>query len=379
MTSSTLRSCVLAALLLALVASTALAQTGQLRGRVLGHDGQGLRDAMVFIERGGVRGNYKVKTNKKGNYFHAGLPLGQYTVRLEVDGKQVYSINGYQIKLGEEKPLDFDLGEIQREAQAAQASGAGPTKDQLAAMSEQQRKEYEKALKARQQQISKNKQLNETFNAGMEAKRLKDYAVSVQHFRKALEIDADQHVIWGNMAEALSGLVSTKAGAERDQVGEEAITTYRKAIELEPDPAYHNNLGLLLIRLQRVDEGTAELEKAAQMAPDNAGTYYFNLGATMVNTGNTDGAIDAFRKATEVQPDFANAYYQLATVLVGTAQMKEDGSIIPAAGTVEAYQKYLDLDPQGPYAASAQAMVQSLSGKLETTFEQPKRRRSSRK
>ena len=126
MTSSTLRSCVLAALLLALVASTALAQTGQLRGRVLGHDGQGLRDAMVFIERVGVRGNYKVKTNKKGNYFHAGLPLGQYTVRLEVDGKQVYSINGYQIKLGEEKPLDFDLGEIQREAQAAQSSGAGP-------------------------------------------------------------------------------------------------------------------------------------------------------------------------------------------------------------------------------------------------------------
>jgi len=78
-------------------------------------------------------------------------------------------------------------------------------------------------------------------------------------------------------------------------------------------------------------------------------------------------------------PDFANAYYQLATVLVGTAQMKEDGTVVPAPGTVEAYQKYLDLDPQGPYAASAQAMVQSLSGTLETTFEQPKRRRSSRK
>ena len=99
----------------------------------------------------------------------------------------------------------------------------------------------------------------------------------------------------------------------------------------------------------------------------------------MVNTGNTDGAISAFTKATEVQPDFANAYYQLATVLVGTAQMKEDGTVVPAPGTVEAYQKYLDLDPQGPYAASAQAMVQSLSGTLETTFEQPKRRRSSRK
>ena len=369
-----IRSSVLAALVLSLFAASAVAQVGSVRGKVTDQSGQGLRDAMVFIERVGVRGNYKVKTNKKGNYFHAGLPLGQYVVRLEVDGKQVYSINGYQVKLGDDKPLNFDLAEIQRESQAAQ-SGAGPTKEQLAAMSEAQRKDYERALKSRQQQISKNKKLNEAFNAGMEAKRLKDFDVAIRHFKEAVELDPKQDVIWGNMAEALSGLVSTKVGAQRDAVGEEAIQAYHSAIELKPDPAYHNNLGLLLIKLQRVDEGTAELEKAATMAPDNAGTYYFNLGATMVNTGNTDRAIAAFQRATEAQPDFANAYYQLATVLVGTAEMKEDGSVVPAPGTVEAYQKYLDLAPNGPYAASAQAMVQSLSGKLETTFEQPKRRK----
>lgn len=369
-----IRHCVLATFAFALLATSALAQVGSVRGKVIDAQGQGLRDAMVYIERVGVRGNYKVKTNKRGNYFHAGLPLGRYNIRLEIDGKQVYNVNGYQVKLGEEKPLDFDLGEILREAQAAQ-SGAGPTKDQLAAMSEAQRKEYEKALKARQQQISKNKKLNETFNLGMEAKRLKDFDVAVRHFKEAAEIDAEQDVIWGNMAESLAGLVTSKTGAERDQVGEDAINAYHQAIALKPDPAYHNNLGLLLVRLQRIEEGKAELEKAAQLSPQNAGTYYFNLGAVMVNTGNTDGAISAFTKATEAQPDFANAYYQLATVLVGTAKMNEDGSVVPAAGTVEAYQKYLDLEPGGPYAASAQAMVQSLSGKLETTFEQPKKRR----
>ncbi len=374
MPRNTIRCCVLGTLILTVLATGAWAQTGAVRGKVIDENGQGLRDAMVFIERVGVRGNYKVKTNKRGNFFHAGLPLGQYMVRLEIDGKQVYSINGYQVKLGEEKPLNFDLGEIRRESQAA-SSGAGPSKDQLAAMSEAQRKQYEQQLKARQQQISKNKKLNDAFNAGMEAKRLKDYQVAVQHFRAAAEIDAEQDVIWGNMAEALAGLVSTKTGAERDQVGEEAIKAYRQAIALKPDPAYHNNLGLLLVRLERIEEGSAELETAAQLAPENAGTYYFNLGAVMVNTGNTDGAISAFTKATEVQPDFANAYYQLATALVGTATMQEDGSVIPAPGTVEAYQKYIDLEPQGPYAGSAQAMVQSLSGKLETTFEQPKKRR----
>ena len=374
MPSKTIRHCVLSTLALALLATSAFAQVGSVRGKVIDPEGQGVRNAMVYIERVGVRGNYKVKTNKRGNYFHAGLPLGQYNVRLEIDDKPVYSVSGYQVKLGEEKPLDFDLGEILQERQAAQ-SGSGPTKEQLAAMSEAQRKEYEKALKARQQQISKNKKLNDTFNAGMESKRLKDYAIAVQHFKEAAAIDAKQDVIWGNMAEALAGLVSTKAGDAREQAGNEAIDAYLKAIELKPDPAYHNNLGLLLVRLQRIEEGKAELEKAAQLSPENAGTYYFNLGAVMVNTGNTDGAISAFTKATEAQPDFANAYYQLATVLVSTATMKEDGSVIPAPGTVEAYQKYLDLAPTGPYAASAQAMVQSLSGKLETVFEQPKKRR----
>ncbi len=378
MTSKKILGCILAALVLTLLASSAVAQTGALQGKVIDANGEGVRDAMIYIERIGVRGNYKVKSRKNGNYFHAGLPLGKYNVRLEIDGKEVYSISNYQMKLGEAEPVDFDLGEIQNEQKSRQASG-GPTKDDVAAMSDQQRKQYDKALKAREQQISKNKKLNETFNAAMEAKRLQDYATAVQHFREAAEIDDAQDVIWGNLAEALSGMVSTKTGEERDQVGEEAIAAYRQAITLRPDPAYHNNLGLLLIRMQRVEEGAAELETAAQLAPDNAATYYFNLGATMVNTGNTKGAIDAFTKATVVQPEFANAYYQLATVLVGTAQMKEDGSIIPAAGTVEAYQKYLELEPQGQYVASAQAMVQSLTGKLETSFEQPKQRRSQKK
>ena len=374
MPSKSIRIGALAALVFTLLASTAVAQTGAVRGRVLDESGQGIQGAMVYIERIGMRGNYKVKTNKKGSYFHAGLPMGEYNLRLEINNQEIQTINSYRVKLGEPEAVDFDLGEIKREQQAAQGAG-GPTKEQLAGMSEQQRKRYEEDLKKRQQQISKNKELNETFNAGMEAKRLEDFAIAVQHFKKAAEIDPEQHVVWGNMAEALAGLVRAKTGAERDAVSEEAISAYRQAMTLEPDPAYANNLGLLLIRLNRFDEGVAELEKAAEMSPENAGTYYFNLGATMVNTGNTQGAIDAFKKATVAKPDFANAYYQLATALVGTATMNDDGSVIPAPGTVEAYQKYLDLEPAGPYAASAQAMVQTLSSTLETSFEQPSKRR----
>jgi tetratricopeptide (TPR) repeat protein len=243
-------------------------------------------------------------------------------------------------------------------------------------MSNQQRKLYEKALKDRQQTISKNKKLNAAFNAGMEAKRLKDFATAVSYLKEATEIDPAQHVVWANLAELYSALFSTKVGDARKETEDLAIEAYHKALAIKPDPAYHNNLGLTLIKTGLLEEGSAELEIAAQLAPENAGTYYFNLGAVMVNSGNTERAIEAFRKATEVRPDYADAFYQLATALVGTAQMKDDGSIVPAAGTVEAYQKYLNLEPEGSYAPSAQAMVQSLTGKLETVFEQPNKRRN---
>ena len=356
------------------LAAPALAQTGSLRGKVTDENGQPVKDAMVYIERQGVKGNYKVKTRKRGDYFHAGLPLGTYVVRLEIDGKEIQTVSNYRLQMSDDKPLNFDLAKIRQEQNAARAAG-GPSKDQLAAMTEKQRKEYEKALKERQKQLTKNKELNAAFNTGMESLRLKDYETAATHLQKAAEIDPEQDVVWANLAEAYSRLSATKTGDARTAAQESSIDAYRKALALKPQAAYHNNLGLALIKTGQMDEGKVELETAAQLDPENAGKYYFNVGAVMVNSGNAQGAIDAFRKATEVQPDYADAYYQLATALVGTATMKEDGSVVPAPGTVEAYRKYLELQPSGPYAASAQAMVQSLSGTLETTFENPKKRK----
>ena len=59
---------------------------------------------------------------------------------------------------------------------------------------------------------------------------------------------------------------------------------YNKALELKPDDAgYHNNYALALARAKKFPEAQAELTKAAQMDPANAGRYYYNLGALLVN------------------------------------------------------------------------------------------------
>src|SRR5713226_4484415 len=97
---------------LMLLSFAASAQTSSLAGEVKGEDGAPLKDAWIKIERKDIKGSYKVKTNKKGEYFHAGLPLGTYTVSVEVNGKSIdqLTVKGVRTRLGDEPTkVDFDL------------------------------------------------------------------------------------------------------------------------------------------------------------------------------------------------------------------------------------------------------------------------------
>ena len=89
-----------------------------------------------------------------------------------------------------------------------------------------------------------------------------------------------------------------------------------------------------------------EFKKAAELDPTHASGYYYNLGAIMVNKGQMDEAADALKKATDLDPTNANAWYWYGMALMGKAQIKPDGTMVPAPGTVEAFQTYLKLAAQ---------------------------------
>ena len=355
-------------------ASWAYGQTGAIRGRVIGEDGQPLQGALIKIERQQVRGNYKVKTRKKGDFFHAGLPLGFYNVSCEVDGQIVDRVGNARVGLAEPTEVIFDLQKL------AARRKAGPTQTDLASMSAEERKRYEAALRKRQQAISKNKELNETFNNGMVALKMKNYDAAVEALVKASELDQDQHVIWANLGEAQSKLALSKTGEARSKLYDNAIASYEKAIEIDAtNAAYHNNLGLVMVRARKIEEGQMKLAEAAMLDPQNAAKYFFNLGAVMVNTGNTDGAIQAFTKATESNEAFAAAHYQLGMALVGKAATQPDGTVIPAEGTIEAFQKYIELEPEGQFAAAAQSMLAGLTASVETQYEDPTKKKKKQR
>jgi tetratricopeptide (TPR) repeat protein len=366
MPSRTWRNLFIAAGMLVLFSAASMAQTSSLEGDVKDADGKPLVGALVKIDRKDIKGHYQVKTNKKGHYFHAGLPLGVYKLTLEVDGKDVDFVDNVRTKFGDTEKVDFNMAEVKARQAAAQA-GMQITNEQARQMTPEQRKQLEEATRKRQEQLSKNKALNDAFNAGMDAMRNKNWEAAIDAFAKGAEIDPKQHVIWANMAEAQTNLAAAKPAAEQAPLLAKAIEYYNKAIELKPDEAaYHNNYGLALSRAGKYDEGQAELAKAAQLDPQNAGRYYFNLGAILINTGHNDQAYEAFKKAVAADPNYADAYYQIGLYLLSKAQVASDGKVTPAPGTAEAFQKYLELKPNGPYADSAKGSLQALSGSVQT-------------
>jgi len=334
-------------------------QTAAFEGTVKGPDGKPLQDAVVKIDRQEVKGNYKVKTDKKGHYFYGGLPLGNYKVTVEVDG-QDRAVKPARTQVGERVDISFDL------------AAGGPAVDESGrALSAKEKEEIEKKNKEAAAAMAKNKALNDAFNAGKQAATANNWDAAIDNFQKASEIDANQHVVFGNLADALMSRAKTKSGADQQADLQKGCDAYQKAIALKADDAgYHNNYGLCLAAQKKVDDAVPEITKAAQLDPPNAGKYYFNLGALLVNSGNSDQAAVEFKKAIEMDPNYADAYYQYGLSMMAKATLNGDKMTAPP-GTQEAFQKYLELKPNGPDAEPAKAMLQQLGGKVETNFAKP--------
>ena len=258
-----LRNAALGAAAAMLLAGGAWAQTSSIEGDVKAEDGSALRGALVKIERKDIKGNYKVKTDKKGHFFHAGLPLGTYKVICEVEGKDVDLMDNVRTRLGDPTAINFDLSALKKKRDALQrAAETGQlTAEQAREMSSEQRAAMDKQMKERQAAMAKNKELNDAFNTGMEAFKSKQFDAAVQAFTKASEMDPKQHVVWAQLAEACVGLGGTKTGAEQEAAMAKGLEAYGKAMELKPDDAgYHNNYALALAQGKKFAEAKAELK-----------------------------------------------------------------------------------------------------------------------
>lgn len=385
------RNLVLANAGLLVLAFTSLAQVTAIEGDVKGADGQPLAKAVIDIVRTDIKGHYPTKTDKKGHYIYTGLPIGTYNVTLIVDGKEADSVKGIKTHPGDPTRNDFNLKAAKAEnsnkaAEYQKALETGQmTKELERSLTPEQKEALKKDMEKREASMKKNKELNDAYNAGMTALNDKKYDEAITNFTKASEIDPTQLAVWSNLATAYQELGRTKTGAEFDSNMQKAIEAYGKALALKPEDAgIHNNYALTLARAKKFPEAQAELQKAAELDPQNAGKYYYNLGALLVNAGQTDPAAAAFKKAIELQPTYPDAYYQFGVTQMSHAQLGADGKMTGAPEAEAAFKKYMELtagkqscnvQPPVPdcarYVDESKAMLEALGTSVSTKYQNP--------
>jgi tetratricopeptide (TPR) repeat protein len=365
-------------LLLGLCVPPGFAQSsGTVKGVCKDLDGKPITDAVVVYTNQDNGQKYTLKTNKKGEYYSLGLTPGRYTVTLYKTAddakanKELTHAANFQVALAE-NTLDFDL---QKEASGA-AQGQGLTPEQ--------QKQRQEAIEKQEKEKTTVKNLNEKIVAASTAMKAGDFDTAIATLTEATQVDATRDVIWAMLADAYRGsAVKQTDRAEKTKRLDEAVTDYQKAIDIKQksmeastkkDPednkrlaAYNNNLGDAAAKSGKIDDSVKAYNQAAQLNPEGAAGYYYNVGAVLTNAGKVDDAIAAFDKCIAADPTKADAYYQKGVNLIGKATLQGDKMVAPP-GTAEAFQKYLELAPTGPYADVAKQMLTSIGASIETGF-----------
>ncbi len=319
----------------------ALAQTGTVKGYVKDDAGKPVVGAVVDMQNLDNGRKVTLKTDKNGNFFSIGVPIGTYKVAITQDGKPLYAIPKYPVAGGDNPDLNVDL---------AKERAANP-----------QNAEQLKKIEAAKAENAKIGNLNGMLKQASDAMAANppNYDQAIQILTQATQQDQTHDLLFGRLGDAYLGAKKYP----------ESIEAYNKAIALDANKAaYHNNMAQALAKSNQTDKAIAEYDTAAKLEPASAPTYFFNEGAVLTNTGKVDDAIVAFDKVIAADPTKADAYYWKGVNMVGKAKTGADGKFEAPAGTAEAFNKYLELAPDGKYADPAKQMLQTIGAPVTTSY-----------
>jgi tetratricopeptide (TPR) repeat protein len=383
---------VLPALAICLVwAAVAQAQNAAIAGQVLDPDGKPWQGVTVGI-KSDVGRNFTLTTDKDGKFSQIGLTPGVYTVtftappRLPAPGYQV------QRQVSSGQPTDFSVN-FQK---IAAGQGLNP---------EEQKKREEVQNQFKNMKAHVDAGIAALSDADEQRKQLKTAAADQkQALQDKMKADYDTAISELQQAEQLVGAKDTKNHAVilsnlaiAQNLGgkyDDSISSYQKAIELNPQPGYYVGLSQAIANsaatqtdpaqvTAKITEAGSDCDKAAALdpTPANNARCWKNIGIVLSNKGDLKDAIAPLQKATAADPKDAQGWYLLGSAYTGTIDTKQEGNkityIIPP-GTGDSYQKCIDADPNGPYAAQCKMMLDSLAqmagGDVTTVNEKKKKK-----
>ena len=285
----------------------------------------------------------------------------------------------HQITDGEENNLTFNFKDIIAANKGANAEEEKQQQDQKNAFANM-KQHFDAGVAAMSDSNDVKKQLNApgADKDALKAKLSTDYTTAVTEFTEAEKgvgpKDAANHaVVWANLGQAYDGLGKY----------DDAANAYQQALALQPKPEFYVNLSTAeansaatttdpAAKDQKVAAASAACDKAAGLetagpaasVAANTSRCWKNAGIVYSNKGDFKDAVPVLQKATQLDAKDPQAWYLLGGAYTGMIDSKQEGDkivyIIPP-GTADAYQKVIDIDPTGPYAAQAKTMLDSLT------------------
>jgi tetratricopeptide (TPR) repeat protein len=346
----------------------AAAQDGKVTGTIIDFDGKPWADFPVKLksDQGATQ---DTKTDASGKYQFVNLRTGKYTIIVQPPQVKDPFTMGLEVHGNETPPVNFnfkDILEKQNPEAAAQLKKQAEEKSKFTGM----KLHFDQGMALLEQERTAKADLTKATPDQRDAAKAKVTDLSnqaVAQFQEAQkaapEKDPNVHLFWARMGEAYD-----LAGRN-----DEAINAYQQAVTAKPDNAgYYNNLGNVLARAGKIDDAKAAYTKSAELDPPNAGLAWRNFGISLYQAGRMQEAVEPLQKATQIDPKNAQGWYLLGACLVASADYKQVGDKMEVTlkpGTVEAYQKAIELDPNGPYGQQAKQgleAVQQLTGGIET-------------
>ena len=322
---------------------------------------------------------YVFKTDANGDYKGDGITPGTYSVELFRQNVLVDYENGQTFKPGEDKVEQFDLSRP----------------DYIAKLSPERRKQIED-FKAKNAAASEANKSITTLNATITGVRadLKspspNYDKDLTDSKAAVDQRPTEPILWVLYGDVLSAKADAAANEDRknktnpntdDAVKKsysDSIDAYKKAADLytsaaKPNPdvqaTVYNELGNVYAKTGDTTDAATAYDKAISIQPQNKGMFYANEAAVLFNAHQDAAALDAANNAIAADPSRPNPYFIKGQELLAKATVdQKTGKIVPPPGCVDSYQKYLELAPDGPQAASVKETLGALGEKVETHY-----------
>ena len=345
-------------------APRAAAQMGSISGQILDINGKPWAGLTVQAtsEQGGKQ---TAKTDNDGKYSIPNLRSGIYMVVITAfpppnEKQAAYDLAKVRVESGGEAKADANFKDIMAKQGAAAQEQVKKNEEAKAKFEGMKAHfsagnailEQEKAAKTELQNAKPDQRdAAKQKLADLSDQAAKEYKAAQE---SAGEKDPNVHLLWAKLGEAYD-----TAGRN-----DEAAQAYQQAITAKPDvPGYYNNLGNVLARAGKIDEAKAAYTKSAELDPTNAATAWRNFGISLYNANRLGDAVEPLQKSAELDPKNPQTWYLLGASLVYRMTIKKVGDKqVPefAPGTIEAYQKAIELDPNGTYGQQAKAGLEQL-------------------